>query len=516
VGLKAMAEILKVENLSKRFPGVLAVDNVSFDLRKGEILALVGENGAGKSTLTGMLAGVLGPDDGRITLKGKDVFFQSSHDAIAEGISMVFQELSLVGTLSVAENIFANRHPVGPLNNIRWRRLYRETRDLLRSFKLDLDPMMAVKRLSMGQQQILEILKAISTDPVVLILDEPTSSLTEAETDYLFDKIRRLQNQGMSFIYITHKLSEIFQIANRVMVMRDGKYVGTREVDEVNEAELVSMMVGREIKNVYGASVDRSETTEYFRVEKLSRKDAFRNITFGLRRGEILGFAGLVGAGRTELALSIFGAEPRDSGNILIDGQPVTIARPSDAIKLRIAYLTEDRKGQGLYLSMQIRENLIAPFLKQLSSPLGFLKKKIIDRHVHKKVEEFAIATPSVHQKLLNLSGGNQQKCLIAMWMGIRPEVIICDEPTRGVDVGARMEIYQKLRQYAAEGTGIIIISSDLPELIGMCDRILVMHRGEIKGEVLSRDFSEELILSFAAGIKKNVNPDEVRERSQN
>ena len=511
-----MAEILKVENLSKRFPGVLAVDNVSFDLRKGEILALVGENGAGKSTLTGMLAGVLSPDDGRITLKGKDVFFQSSQDAIAEGISMVFQELSLVGTLSVAENIFANRHPVGPINNIRWRRLYRETGDLLRSFKLDLDPMMAVKRLSMGQQQILEILKAISTDPVVLILDEPTSSLTEAETDYLFDKVRRLQDQGMSFIYITHKLSEIFQIANRVMVMRDGKYVGKREVGEVTEAELVSMMVGREIKNVYGAAVDRSETTEYFRVENFSRKGAFRNITFGLRRGEILGFAGLVGAGRTELALSIFGAEPKDSGNILIDGQPVTIARPSDAIKLRIAYLTEDRKGQGLYLSMQIRENLIAPFLKQLSSPLGFLKKKIIDRHVHQKVEEFAIATPSIHQKLLNLSGGNQQKCLIAMWMGIRPEVIICDEPTRGVDVGARMEIYQKLRQFAAAGTGIIIISSDLPELIGMCDRILVMHRGEIKGEVLSRDFSEELILSFAAGIKKNGNSDEVRTRSKN
>jgi ABC-type sugar transport system ATPase subunit len=501
-----MEKILKIENLSKRFPGVLAVDNVSFGLRQGEILALVGENGAGKSTLTGMLGGVLGPDHGHIILKGKTVSFQSSNDAIAEGISMVFQELSLVSTLSVAENIFANRHPVGPINNIRWRRLYRETRDLLRSFKLDLDPMVPVKRLSMGQQQILEILKAISTDPVVLILDEPTSSLTEAETDYLFDKIRKLQDQGMSFIYITHKLSEIFQIANRVMVMRDGKYVGTEDVGEVNEAELVSMMVGREIENVYGTASGSAVSTEYFRVEDFCCGGTFQNITFGLQRGEILGFAGLVGAGRTELALSIFGAEPRDSGNILIDGQPVTISRPSDAIKNRIAYLTEDRKGQGLYLSMQIRENLIAPFLKQLSSPIGFLKKKVIDRHVRQKVEEFAVATPSIYQKLLNLSGGNQQKCLIAMWMGIRPGVIICDEPTRGVDVGARVEIYQKLRQFAAAGTGIIIISSDLPELIGMCDRILVMHQGEIKGEVLSQDFSEELILSFAAGIKKNVN----------
>jgi len=366
----------------------------------------------------------------------------------------------------------------------------------------------------MGQQQILEILKAISTDPVVLILDEPTSSLTEAEIDYLFDKIRKLQDLGMSFIYITHKLSEIFQIANRVMVMRDGKYVGTADVAEVNEAELVAMMVGREIENVYGAASGSPVSTEYFRVENFCCESAFRNITFGLQRGEILGFAGLVGAGRTELALSIFGAEPRDSGNILIDGQPVTIVRPSDAIRNRIAYLTEDRKGQGLYLSMQIRENLIAPFLKQLSSPIGFLKKKIIDRHVSQKVEEFAIATPSIYQKLLNLSGGNQQKCLIAMWTGIRPEVIIFDEPTRGVDVGARVEIYQKLRQFAAAGTGIIIISSDLPELIGMCDRILVMHQGEIKGEVLSQDFSEELILSFAAGIKKNVNAGEIRKRN--
>jgi ABC-type sugar transport system ATPase subunit len=509
-----MEEILKVENLSKRFPGVLAVDNVSFGLRKGEILALVGENGAGKSTLTSMLGGVLSPDYGRIFLKGKAVYFQSSHDAIAEGISMVFQELSLVSTLSVAENIFANRHPVGPINNIRWRRLYRETRDLLRNFKLDLDPMVLVKRLSMGQQQILEILKAISTDPVVLILDEPTSSLTEAETDYLFDKIRKLQDQGMSFIYITHKLSEIFQIANRVMVMRDGKYVGTADVGEVNEAELVSMMVGREIENVYGAASGSPVSTEYFRVENFCCEGAFRNITFGLQRGEILGFAGLVGAGRTELALSIFGAEPRDSGKIFIDGQPVTILRPSDAIKHRIAYLTEDRKGQGLYLSMQIRENLIAPFLKQLSSPIGFLKKKIIDRHARQKVEEFALATPSIYQKLLNLSGGNQQKCLVAMWMGIRPKVIIFDEPTRGVDVGARVEIYQKLRQFAAAETGIIIISSDLPELIGMCDRIIVMHQGEITGEVFAQDFSEELILSFAAGIKKNVNAGESRKRN--
>ncbi len=498
-----MEEMLKTENLSKSFPGVLAVDKVSFSLREGEILALVGENGAGKSTLTNMLGGVLSPDHGGIILEGKTVSFQSSHDAIREGINMVFQELSLVGSLSVAENVFANRHPVGPVNNIRWRELYRETKDLLRRFNLDLDPMALVKRLSMGQQQILEILKAISTNPIVLILDEPTSSLTEAEIDYLFQNIRKLQDQGMSFIYITHKLSEVFQIANRIMVMRDGKYVGTEKVSEVTEADLVSMMVGREIENVYGAASGNTISFEYFRVENFCREGAFHNISFGLRRGEILGFAGLVGAGRTELAQSIFGAEPKDSGQIYIEGKLVNISGPQDAIKNRIAYLTEDRKGLGLFLTMQIRDNLIAPFLKQLSSPIGFMKKKLIDRHALEKVEEFVVATPSIYQKMLNLSGGNQQKCLVAMWMGIRPDIIIFDEPTRGVDVGARVEIYQKLRGFASAGTGIIMISSDLPELIGMCDRILVMHQGEIKGEVLPEDYSEELILSFATGINK-------------
>jgi ABC-type sugar transport system ATPase subunit len=274
-------------------------------------------------------------------------------------------------------------------------------------------------------------------------------------------------------------------------------------VSEVDEADLVSMMVGRQIRNIYGAVFGKAFSSEYFRVENFCREGVFHNITFGLRRGEILGLAGLVGAGRTELALAIFGAEPKDLGQILLDGKPVRIAGPSDAIKHRIAYLTEDRKVLGLFLGMQIRDNLIAPFLKQVSSPIGFMKKKLVNRHALETVEKFAIVTPSIYQKVLNLSGGNQQKCLVAMWMGIRPEVIIFDEPTRGVDVGARTEIYQKLRGFASAGTGIIMISSDLPELIGMCDRILVMHQGEIKGEVLPEDYSEELILSFATGISK-------------
>ncbi len=500
-----MEEILRVEDISKSFPGVIAVDRVSLSLKSGEILALVGENGAGKSTLTNMLGGVLMPDSGEIFLEDKSVIFHSTYNAIRKGISTVFQELSLVGTLSVAENIFANRQPIGLLNKIKWRDLYSETEALLERFDLHLDPLLQVKRLSMGQRQILEILKAISNNPKVLILDEPTSSLTEGETDYLFRNIEKLQKIGMSFIYITHKLSEVFEIANRVVVMRDGKYVGSKDVGDVTEGDIVSMMVGREIENVYGQTAGETEPSEYFRVEDFSRKGAFQDVSFGLRRGEILGFAGLIGAGRTDLAQSIFGAAPKDSGRVLLHDQEIKIHDPKDAIKNRIAYLTEDRKGLGLFLSMPIRDNVIAPSLKHFTSGVGIINKAIIEKTVKQKIEQFTISTPSILKKVLNLSGGNQQKCLVAMWMGIGPEVIIFDEPTRGVDVGARVEIYQKLREFALAGTGIVMISSDLPELIGMCDRILVMHQGRIKGELLPNEFSEERILSFAAGISEQA-----------
>jgi ABC-type sugar transport system ATPase subunit len=501
-----MEDVLRAENISKSFPGVLAVDNVSLSLRRGEILALVGENGAGKSTLTQVLGGVQKPDQGRIILERNAIAFTSSQDAIRAGISMVFQELSLVGGLSVAENIFPNRQPIGQLNNIHWRDLYQETGEFLQRFSLDLDPRKQVKHLSMGQQQILEILKAISTNPKVLILDEPTSSLTEAEIAYLFENMRKLQEQGMSFIYITHKLSEVFQIASRVMVMRDGKYIDCKNVSEVTENDLVSMMVGRQITNLYGAVSDRATQSVYFHVEQLSRRRGFQDITFDLRRGEILGLAGLVGAGRTEVGRAIFGIDPKDTGRVFLNGQEVKISRPVDAIEKGIVYLTEDRKGQGLFIGMPVRENLIAASLKKFTNPIGFLNGRKVDQYATQKVEEFSIITPSISKKILNLSGGNQQKCLVAMWVGIRPEVIIFDEPTRGVDVGARAEIYQKLREFAAAGTGIIMISSDLPELIGMCDRILVMHQGRIEGEIHRQDFSEKLILSYAAGLTGHNN----------
>jgi len=497
-----MEIILDARNISMSFPGVLAVDNISLKLCKGEILALIGENGAGKSTLINVLGGVQKPDRGQIILNGKSVMFSSSDQAIRAGISVVFQELSLVDGLSIAENIFANRQPIGMLNKINWRQLYQQTQEFLEKFNLELNPRTLVKNLTMGQKQILEILKAISTSPKVLILDEPTSALTEREIKYLFKNIRMLRKQDMSFIYITHKLSEVFQIADRVMVMRDGKKSGSERVNNVSENDLISMMVGRKIKNLYGIRGSAfSENETVLRVVGLNRKNVFEDVNFELRKGEILGLAGLIGAGRTEVGRAIVGVDPKDSGHIYLDGKEVHINNPKDAIIHKIAYLTEDRKKDGLFEGMALRYNIIAPSIENFTSVISFLDHKRINRYVESSVLEFDITTTSIMKKVLYLSGGNQQKVLVAMWMGIQPRVIIFDDPARGVDVGSKADIYQILKDSASRGVGIIIISSELSELIGVCDRILAFHHGRIMGEVLHKDFSEERIMALAAGI---------------
>ena len=495
-----MNELLVVDKLRKSFPGVVAVDDVSFSLRRGEILALIGENGAGKSTLSQVLGGALRPDGGRVVLEGTEVSFASPLEAIHGGIRMMFQELSLVGGLSIAENIFANRQPIGPLHSIKWRQLYRETAEFLQRFRSSLDPRRLVKRLVKGEQQILEFLKAISTAPKVLILDEPTSSLTETETAYLMENIRGLRAQGMSFIYITHKLSEVFKISNRVIVMRDGRYVGSRETSQCTERDLVAMMVGREIASTTSRPpIPAGE--ECLRVEDFSRRGAFSGVGFSARRREILGLSGLVGSGRTELARAVFGMDPRDGGRVFVDGRPVRISDTPDAIRAGTAYLTEDRKELGLYLNKPIRDNLIAPTLRRFAGLFGFMLNGPINSFASQKIREFSIATPSALKKVGKLSGGNQQKCLVATWVGTDPKVIFLDEPTRGVDVASREDIYVKIEELAARGVAVVLISSDLPELIRLCDRILVMHHGRIVGAVERSDFSEELILSYATGL---------------
>jgi ABC-type sugar transport system ATPase subunit len=497
-----MSRKLEVKNIKKSFPGVLAVDNLSFSLKEGEVLALLGENGAGKSTLTKVICGALKPEEGIILLDGEEQHFESAHDAMKAGVGMVYQELSMVGSMSVAENIFMNRQPVAKLGNIKWDKLYKDTEEILKKFNLNINPRTLVKKLSVGEQQLLEILKAISFNPKVIILDEPTSSLTDIETKILFENIESLKKEGYSLIYITHKLSEVFEVADRVLVMRDGQYIDCKNIDEVSERDIVRMMVGREIKELYGEEHKNRKIHDkfFFEVEGLSAEGLYKEISFGVKRGEIVGIAGLIGSGRTEMALGIFGAHKKDKGEIKFDGLKIEINSPIDAIRNKIAYLTEDRKKFGLYLRSSVKANLIATNLKEFSVR-GMMNKSKIEDYAKVEIEKFSIATPSINQNMGNLSGGNQQKGLISMWMGIEPELLIIDEPTRGVDVGAKAEIYENIKKFSDRGKGVVVISSELPELIGICDRVIVMNQGMINGELIREELSEDLIMEMATDI---------------
>lgn len=493
--------VLELRDIVKTFPGVCALDGARFDLRPGEVHALIGENGAGKSTLMNIIAGVLRPDAGQILLDGRPVAFRNPHHASQHGIAVVFQELSLVPNMCIAENMFAHRQPVGALNLIKWNDLYARAAQYLRLFDMTVNPATPVRHLSVAQRQVVEILKALSQEPRVVILDEPTSSLTAIETNLLFDNIRRLKAQGVAFIYISHHLSEIFQIADRVTVMRDGKYVQTLNVAEATEDLLIRRMVGRELKNVYGQRA-APVGDPYFRIEQASRSPDFHDISFHLRRGEILGLAGLVGAGRTQLARALAGLEPLRHGQILLDNSPLRIRSPQQAIRHGIGYLTEDRKDQGLFLRMPIRDNCIAPSLARFANALGAVDESRVDRFAESSRARFNIITPSTRQPVGHLSGGNQQKVLLSMWMGIQPKVLIIDEPTRGVDVGARSDIYALLRDLAATGVGILMVSSDLQEILGLSDRILVMRSGRLAAEFSREHATEELIIAAATGAR--------------
>ena len=492
--------VLEVRDMVKTFPGVRALDGVQFQLRAGEVHAIVGENGAGKSTLMHILGGIYRADSGQIFIDGNAIQLDSAYDAAQHGISVVFQELSLVQNLSVAENIFANRQPVGSFDLIDYGKLYADTEEILQLFELNLDPKILVKYLPVAQQQVVEILKAISYGPKVLILDEPTSSLTSVEIEMLFKNIRQLKQKGISFIYISHHLQEIFDIADRVTVLRDGEYIGTKDIGDVTEEQLVQMMVGRELVNMYGTR-SHEIGRPYFEVKGATRGQDFKNISFALRQGEILGLAGLVGSGRTELGRAIFGAEPLEAGDILLDGTRLSIGNPKEAIRARVGYLTEDRKAQGLFLKMALRDDCIAPNLSAFCNQLRMMDEGLISEFAEMCRDKFNIITPSVRQQVRNLSGGNQQKVLLSMWMGISPRVLIVDEPTRGVDVGAKSEIYNLLRALASTGVGIIMISSDLPEILGVSDRILVMRQGEIVRELLREEATEENIVACATGL---------------
>jgi len=500
---------LEARGITKTFPGVRALDGVDLRVRGGEVHALVGENGAGKSTLMLTLSGIYKPDEGEILVGGEPVIFSSPDDAAKKGIGIVFQELSLVPSLSIAENVFANRQPVDRIGFVDRPVLRKKTSELLALFELDsLDPDTLVRSLPLAQQQVVEILKAISHNPGVLILDEPTSSLTENEIKDLFRNIRVLTARGIACIYISHHLHEIFEIADTVTILRDGRFVCDARVKDIDEDFLVSNMVGRTIVDMYGMRNPADKLGGVrFEARGLGRAGVFSGVSFTVRAGEIVAFAGLVGAGRTEVGRAIFGAEPVESGEMLLDGVQVHPRSPREAIANGIGYLSEDRKSQGLFLDFSVRANLVANHLGDFCAGGPFVRENLTGDWARQAITDYRIATPDAERPVKNLSGGNQQKVLAAEWIGIGPKLLIVDEPTRGVDVGAKSEIYVLLRKLAAGGAAVMLISSDLSEVLGLADRIVVMKSGTVAGILDSSSATEEGVITLAAGAVQGAYP---------
>jgi len=490
-----MPYILKMSNISKRFPGVIALKNVSLNVKRGEILALVGENGAGKSTLIKILAGVYSKDAGDIIFDGQRVEILSPHHSHQLGISVIFQELNMFPNLSVAENIFAGREK-SQGGFINYFQTNHQAWSLMQRVGLNCDPETLVCNLPVSQRQMVEVAKALSLQAKLIIMDEPTSSLTERETQLLFKIIKNLKAAGVSVIFITHRLDEIFEVADRVHVLRDGVNAGVIERPDLTEEKMIQLMVGRELKNIF-PKTDAKIGEEILKVKNLTTPSVLKNISFELKKGEILGVAGLVGAGRTELMRAIFGLDPFSRGEIHINGRPVRISSPEDAIKEGIAFVTEDRRLQGLILGMSVRENGSLVALNQLHRA-GFIKFGTEDSLVREYLQKLRIKTPSVETKVSTLSGGNQQKVVLTKWLAIKPQILILDEPTRGIDVGAKAEIHRIISDLAGQGVGVIMISSELPEILGMSDRILVMHEGRITGALRREEANQEKIMALA------------------
>ncbi|WP_460136893.1 sugar ABC transporter ATP-binding protein [Pseudomonas sp. S1_E04] len=493
---------LQLKNIVKRFPGVLALNGVSLSLNEGEVHAICGENGAGKSTLMKVISGQLAPDEGTIAYLGEERMFQSVGDAERVGIAIIHQELNLVPHLSVAENVYLAREPV-KFGLIDRRKLLSDTRECLQRLGVDIDPTMLVKKLSVAQQQMVEIAKALSLNAKVLILDEPTSSLTETETTQLFRIIKELKTQGVGMLYISHRLDEMQHIVDRVTVMRDGCYVSTSLFIDTTIDTIVAEMVGRSLKEKFPPRTGVPTEEVLLRVRNFSRKGAFQSIDFELRKGEILGFAGLMGAGRTEIARAIFGADPIDTGSLELFGNPIAINKPQDAIRHGIAYLSEDRKSDGLALKMSLASNITLANMEAVCNAFGFIRFKDENKAARSYIDSLGIRTPSPEQITRYLSGGNQQKVVIAKWLFRNSKILFFDEPTRGVDVGAKYAIYELIDKLASQGIGIVLISSELPELLGMSDRILVFHEGHATGELDARTTSQEEIMRYASGYSK-------------
>lgn len=499
-----MKTLVEMKGVTKKFPGVVALKDISFDIRAGEVHVLLGENGAGKSTLMKILSGAYQPTEGTIVVNGKEYSHLTPKDSFENGISIIYQELSVIEELSIQENLFVGKLPtkkVAGIHLVDYKYMRKVAKELSEKVGLKRDPKTAVEDISISEKQQVEIAKALSSNAEVIIMDEPTASLTTEETDHLFQIIRQLKSEGKGIVYISHKMKEIKQIGDRVTVLKDGTYVGTRNVNEVEIGELVTMMVGRELKNKYNDNgpADFSKEPVIFEVKNISRKDQRVNdVSFKVHKGEIFGFSGLVGSGRSELMNSIFGAEPKSSGEVLIHGKHAAIHNPYSAIKNGLAMVTENRRQTGFIDTMDIKMNIsLLPYIKTSKAQglIGMVNSKFDKECAEKQREKLRIKCSSVEQSILTLSGGNQQKVILGKWLAADSQIVIFDEPTKGIDIGSKSEIYALMRKLADEGKGVLVVSSELPELLAVCDTIAVFREGRIAATFNGRDVTEEQII---------------------
>jgi inositol transport system ATP-binding protein len=494
----AVEYLLEVEHVRKAFPGVVALDDVAFRLKRGTVHALMGENGAGKSTLMKIIAGIYHPDAGTIRLKGREVHLDSPLNALENGIAMIHQELNLMPFMTVAENIWIRREPKTVIGLVDHRALRRKTAELFKRLNISIDPEIEVRELSVANRQMVEIAKAVSYDSDILIMDEPTSALTEKEVTHLFEIIRDLKKTGKGIVYITHKMNELFEIADEVSVFRDGRYIGTHESADVTRDVIIHMMVGREITQLFPKeTVPIGDVA--LSVRNLTLDGYFRDVSFDLRAGEILGVAGLVGSGRSNVAETIFGVTPATSGAIEINGRPLKIANPGVAMRNGMAFITEDRKETGCFLILEVLENMQMAVLNRGFVTAGFVTQGKLTHECDQLKDKLRVKTPDLQEPVGNLSGGNQQKVLIGRWLLTKPRILILDEPTRGIDVGAKAEIHRLITQLAGQGVAVMMISSEMPEVLGMSDRVMVMHEGRVTGFIDRKDATQVRIMELAS-----------------
>jgi inositol transport system ATP-binding protein len=494
----ACGYLLEARGVGKSFPGVVALDDVQLCVRPGTVHALMGENGAGKSTLMKIIAGVQPPDTGEILLRGRAVTLRSPLDALRQGIAMIHQELNLMPSMTVAENIWIGREPANRFGLVDHARLRQRTEALFERLAIDIDPQAEVRTLTIASRQMVEIAKAVSFDSDVLIMDEPTSALTDREVEHLFRIIGHLRGQGKGIVYITHKMNELFEIADEYSVFRDGRYIGTHASAEVTRDDIIRMMVGREITQMFPKQeVSRGDVV--LSVDRLAVDGVFRDVSFDLHAGEILGVAGLVGSGRSNVAEALFGVVPATSGEIRLDGRRVDIGSPAQAMRHGMAFLTEDRKDTGCFMGLDLLANMEVAVLRERHVRWGLVAHTALKRECEDMALTLKVKSPGLHEDIRNLSGGNQQKVLIGRWLLTRPRILILDEPTRGIDVGAKAEIHRLVGALAAEGAAVLMVSSEMPEVLGMSDRILVMHEGRMTGIVDRGEADQVRIMELAS-----------------